>query len=120
MTKQRKLILDIINNSPKHLTAEDIYFMAKRKLASIAVGTVYRNLGILVEAGLIRKITLPNSPDLYDRNIEPHEHLVCQKCGKITDLFVDDLISFFKDKTGLEVQDYDLILKHVCEDCKNR
>ena len=50
------------------------------------MGTVYRNLNILVEQGLIRKIDFGSTFDHYDANIGPHYHFICERCGSITDL----------------------------------
>ena len=59
MTKQKRLILDIINNSCAHYTAEEIFALAQRQMPSIARATVYNNLNTLLKENLIRKICLP-------------------------------------------------------------
>ena len=119
MTKQRKLIKDIIYASYKHPTAEEIYEMAKKKMSSIAVGTVYRNLSLLVESGEVRKIDVPNAPSRYDRPQIPHEHLICSVCGEVKDVCIDGLLSVLKEKTGEEILEYKLALYYVCDKCKN-
>ena len=57
-TTQRNLILDITNNSCEHLTAEEVYEIARKSISNISLGTVYRNLNILVELQKIRKIKM--------------------------------------------------------------
>ena len=118
MTNIRKTILAIIQTSDEHLTAEEIYRLAKQIQSSIAVGTVYRNLGLMREAGEIRRISLPNAPDRYDRILVPHEHLICQKCGDISDFSVPELGSFLINKTGIQLIGYDLNVKYICKRCK--
>ena len=59
MTKQRQLILDIINRSCSHPSAEEIYREAKQIMPSIALGTVYRNLGLMAKDGEIRRQMQP-------------------------------------------------------------
>lgn len=118
MTKQRKLIFDIIMSSTEHMTAEEIYMEAKKILPSIAVGTVYRNLGLMTEAGEIRRITIPNAPDRFDRSLLPHEHLICQNCGEVSDIFVSDLKDYIEKQTGIKILGYDLNLRYICNECK--
>ncbi len=118
MTKQRKLILDIIKSSSGHMTAEEIYAKAKQVIPSIAIGTVYRNLGLMAEAGEIRRLAIPDKPDKYDKSSKPHEHLICQKCGEISDLFVSSMHEFLKQQTGIEITGYDLNLRYICDKCQ--
>lgn len=120
LTKQRKIILEIIKASSGHLTAEEIYARAKQIIPSIAIGTVYRNLGLMAEEGEIRRLPMHDKPDRYDKSAEPHEHLVCQECGEISDLFISGLQDYLKQQTGLEITGYDLNLKYICEKCRNR
>lgn len=119
MTKQRKIIKDIIYESYKHPTADDIFVIAKKKMPSIAVGTVYRNLALLVESGEVRKIDVPNAPSRYDRPQVPHEHLICKNCGKVADVCDVDLIEVLRQKTGEDVIEYKLTMYYVCEKCRN-
>lgn len=118
MTKHRKLILDIIMSSMGHMTAEEIFMKAKQLQPSIAVGTVYRNLGLMAEAGEIRRISVLNAPDRYDRTLFPHEHLICQKCGELSDISVSDLKNYIENQTGIEIIGYDLNLRYICDKCK--
>ena len=82
-SKQRDLILNIINASYCHPTAEAIYEKARSEIPNISLGTVYRNLDLLYSLGSIRRINLENSTYRYDRAWDNHAHLVCSKCGDI-------------------------------------
>ncbi len=119
MTKHRKLILQIIMSSMEHMTAEEIYMEAKQIQPSIAVGTVYRNLGLMTEAGQIRRISMRNAPDRYDKSLTPHEHIICQKCGVLSDISISGLKDYLEDQAGIDILGYDLNLWHVCRKCKN-
>ena len=77
MTKQKKLVLSIAENSNAHLTAEEIFILAKKEMPNIALGTVYRNLNILVEEGLLNRIAIAGRPDKFDHVGDEHEHLIC-------------------------------------------
>ena len=100
------------------MTAEEIYLKAKQKMPTIAIGTVYRNLGVMVDAGQIRRITIPDSPDRYDRSTKPHEHLFCMKCGEVHDVFITGLKDYLERQAGIEITGYNLNLKYICEKCK--
>lgn len=69
-----------------HPTAAWIYERLKKEIPDLSMGTVYRNLNILIEQGLVRKIDFGSTFDRFDANIDPHYHFVCEKCGAITDL----------------------------------
>lgn len=118
MTKQRKLILDIIKSSNGHMTAEEIYIKAKQTQPSIAIGTVYRNLGLMTQAEEIRRISIPNAPDRFDKFTGPHEHLICQNCGVLSDINVSDLKDYLQVQTGIEIISYELNLRYICNGCK--
>lgn len=67
MTRQRQLIYNIIQRADDHPTAEMIYARAKAEMPSIAFGTVYRNLKLMVDAGEILHIPVAGEPDRYDK-----------------------------------------------------
>ena len=119
MTRQRELIYDIIMSAPVHRTAEEIYDLARRQMPSLARGTVYRNLGILVQSGQIRKLEMPDAPARYDRGREPHPHLVCQRCGRMEDLVMPEgLLEPLIQERDVAVTGYDLKLYHICPQCR--
>ncbi len=120
MKNHRKLILDIIKSSDGHMKAEEIFLKAKQLQPSIAVGTVYRNLGLMTEAGEIRKISILNAPDRYDKTLLPHEHLICRNCGELSDITVSDLKEYMEMHTGIKILGYELNLIYICDKCKNR
>ncbi len=84
-TKQRELILDIINNSYNHPSAYDIYLECKKEISNISLGTVYRNLNTLIESNSIQKIKSVDNIDRYDKILN-HSHFICIKCNKIIDI----------------------------------
>ncbi len=117
MTVQRQLIFDIIQESDEHLTADQIYMLAKARMPSIAVGTVYRNLGAMAMAGDILRISVPNAPDHYDKTTKQHDHLVCRMCGKLLDVELGNLCALFAKQTPMRIEAYELTLYGTCEDC---
>ncbi len=120
MTKQKKLILDIINRSQSHPSADEIYHEAKLIMPRIALGTVYRNLGLLTKESEIRKLVSENAPDRYDRVAPLHDHMVCTECGSIIDTDIGSLRDVIENSIGKKIVGYELMVKHVCNCCKGK
>ena len=118
MTRQRALIGRILRTAGRHLTAEEIYLLARRTMPSIAVGTVYRNLKLMAEEGEVRRIEAAGGPVRYDANLAPHGHLVCRCCGKLEDVAVPCLTRYLCRCTGEEAPVYDLSVGWVCPACR--
>lgn len=117
MTKNAKAILNIINNSKSHPTAEQIYLSLCQGSSKMALATVYNNLSILSKQGLIRKISVEGYPDRYDK-IKKHDHLICQKCGKLSDIVLEDLTSQLQKQINDELLSYDLKISYICPECR--
>ena len=120
MTKQKKLILQIIEKSHVHPTAEDIFKEARQHMPKIALGTVYRNLNSLVEDGLVRRVTTSGVPDRFDQVKVKHDHLVCRSCGQIKDVETDGILAQLKSLTGEDIISYELNAYYLCETCKSK
>ncbi len=118
MTKQRELILSILRQSDRHMTADEIFFLAKLKMPSIAMATVYNNLNALDEAGVIRRLHIDGVADCFDKLTEPHNHLLCQECGRIRDIRLPALSEQLARELGVEVLDYDLTVHYRCPECR--
>ena len=117
MTKQRRLIVSIIQQSDKHLSAEEIYVQAKQQMPMIVLATVYNNLNKLWTAGLIRKVSMEGMPDRYD-TVQKHDHLVCRRCGKISDICFADLTAPLRSQLGEDFLFYDLKVFYLCPECR--
>ena len=115
-SKQRDLILNIINESYCHPTAETIYEIAREKMPKISLGTVYRNLDTLHALGSIRRINLNDSTYRYDRACDNHAHFVCSKCNEIEDI-QENLFENLQDICGNKILSYDIIFKGICKNC---
>lgn len=122
-SRQREEILNLIKQSSEHPTAEEIYLDVKEIHPHISRGTVYRNLNYLTEKGAIIKISMQDGPDRYDYLRTEHKHAICTKCSKVFDFNYDfdkeNLEKEIQEKTGLEFQIEDVIVKGICRNCKN-
>ena len=119
MRKYAIEILNIINKSCEHPTAEKVFFEMKKIFPGIALASVYNNLNALTQQGLIRKVSLDGQPDRYDK-IKKHDHLVCRKCGKIADFEFGDLTENLVGQLNSVIFEYDLKVYYECPECKNK
>ncbi len=120
MTKQRELILSILKQSDRHLTADEIFFLAKLKMPSIAMATIYNNLNAMHEAGLITRTHIDGSADCFDKITDPHDHLLCDACGRISDIRIPMLANSIETALGEEILHYDLTVHYICPDCRRK
>lgn len=118
MTTYSAQILNIINSSDDHLTAEQIYLKLKETSSKIVLATVYNNLNTLYESKLIRKVIIEGSPDRYDKNIIRHDHLVCKQCGRLSDIVLKDLTVNLEEEIGEAILSYDLKVSYICPSCR--
>ncbi len=117
MTRNGKLILDIINDSGDHLTAEQVFMRLKAIAPKTVLATVYNNLNTLCDEGLIRRISIEGSPDRYDKAVK-HDHLVCKKCGALSDITFADLTASLSAQLGEPILSYDLKVNYICPACR--
>ncbi len=117
-SKQRELVHTSIMSSKDHPTANRIFSEVKKEIPKISFGTVYRNLGQLVEHGFIRIIQLDGITH-YDGNVDPHNHFICNECNRIYDFELDneDFISQVEVKNHHHVSGYQLLVTGTCNKC---
>jgi Fe2+ or Zn2+ uptake regulation protein len=85
-TRQRDLVLEVVRSTMDHPTAGWVHRQARRRLPSISLATVYRNLKQLSDEGLIREIHSGGHPARFDANTGRHYHIRCLGCGRVNDL----------------------------------
>ena len=108
------MVLDAVNEMHRHVTADQIYTFVKEKYPSIGRETVYRNLGILVKEGKVRKVEVPDGSDRFDFTLENHYHVECVKCGEIFDVDMDvisELEKRIRDTHGMKYISHDIFLR---------
>ena len=85
-SRQRTLVYQAVKDSHSHPNAEEVYLLVRRQLPDISLGTVYRNLNLLVEMGLLHRIYTGMGADRFDAVVTAHPHLICSSCGGVFDL----------------------------------
>jgi Fur family peroxide stress response transcriptional regulator len=119
-TKQRELILQALKGTKCHPTADWVYEKVREQLPSISLGTVYRNLRSLVEAGEVMELTFGSSFSRFDGNPENHYHFVCEECGQVSDLDLplqEQLEKQLEACSSCKVYTHRLEFYGVCEEC---
>ncbi len=121
-SKQRDSILELVRSTVTHPTASWIYDQLKKEISSLSLGTVYRNLNILTEQGVIRKFDFGSTFDRYDADISPHYHFCCERCGSFVDLEtpVDEGLNKEIEKTtDFKISSHRIEFYGLCDKCLN-
>ncbi len=119
VTYQRLAIYRVLRDSTEHLSAEEIHKKVIAHFPMISLGTVYKNLEKLYEAGLVQKVGTMTNVALYEAKIDSHHHLFCIKCQAIhdiTDPIGKNKLSLPKGH-GFEVLGYEVIVRGCCPKC---
>ena len=122
LTKQREVVLQVIRSAEKHLTANEIFDEAKRRLPTISFATVYNSLRYLKEAGHIAEIQFGFSgANRFDAKTTRHDHAICNRCGKLIDIDLkmpDELVKLAARLSKFKPESLELTLRGLCPECK--
>lgn len=120
-TNQRQIVFDTIKEYG-HITSEDLILIIMKKHDDISLASIYRNITILLEDNLIKKVKLGQT-DVYETVKEKHYHYQCKECGKIFDIPLSELPDELNkiDSIGNEkVCDCDIVFYGECHECQNK
>jgi Fe2+ or Zn2+ uptake regulation protein len=121
LTRQREVVLKVIREAPEHLTANDVFAAAKKRLPSISFATVYNSLRYLKEAGHIAEIQFGNGASRFDRMTTRHDHAICTSCGKLVDIEMDipdDIVKRAARHSKFKPESLEFTLRGKCPDCR--
>ncbi len=124
-TKQRRVIFEELARLDSHPTAGELYAIVRRTLPHISLGTVYRNLDRLVEAGQAKKIE-GGSQVRYDADMAAHDHMRCVVCERVLDLpapsrtLGEQLLDQVKGLADGEILGLKVEIVGICPDCRKR
>ena len=124
-TKQKDLILKIINNSCTHPNANEVYESARLEIPNISLGTVYRNLNAMADEGRILRLDVGDGVVHFDANVEPHLHMLCSDCKSIIDLdveyeTVEPYIKEIQKLTSHKIDSAEILFKGQCFICQKK
>ncbi len=118
-SRQRESIKNFLCGREDHPTADTVYMNIRKEYPNISLGTVYRNLSLLVDLGEIQKITTDGA-DRFDANVHPHSHFICKRCGKVLDVMVpmEDPIPMVNEKWDQgNVEECQVEFFGTCREC---
>ena len=120
ITPQRHAVLEYLLTSMEHPTADDIYKALETKFPNISVATVYNNLRILREIGLVKELTYGDDSSRFDSNMHDHYHIICETCGKIEDFHyppLDEIEVLAEKVSGFDISHHRMELYGKCIQC---
>lgn len=120
-SKKRQAIYEALYASTAHPSAEQLYSELKPSIPDLSLGTVYRNLSVLMSEGRIISIGNVNGEERYDANTETHSHFICEKCNAVLDVWLSPSVApDYNDVeicTGGKVKNHSLSFSGLCEKC---
>lgn len=121
-TRQRRLVLKTLRDTRSHPTAEWIFARVREQLPNVSLGTIYRNLNVLKQEGVVREIRSAGRSTRWDADLSPHGHFVCTACGEIRDVTGLPLHDWrsLKDMVGCEVAAQQTEFYGLCPPCVRR
>jgi Fur family ferric uptake transcriptional regulator len=121
MTNQREIILRELYKNRRHLAADELYDIVKKIMPRISLATVYRNLEILSEAGLIRKLEISGRQKRFDYDPSEHDHVYCIVCHRLDNLEIAHkglTAAELGAVAGYSITGYRLEIIGVCPECQ--
>ncbi len=123
VTRQREVVCRALLSTPGHPSAYDVHAAVRRLDSRVSLATVYGTLRALVASGAISELAVVgDGATHYETNTRPHANFVCQRCGRVEDMFdvqVDSLQAAAQ-RRGHEVHGLHVVVVGACADCKSR
>ncbi len=124
LTRQRQLVMEVLEKSQEHLDAETLYSQAKARDPNISLATIYRTLAALRDMGLIEEHLLGESHAHYEAAKEsPHYHFTCTRCGLVIEFDAPQVMQAaraFSKRQGVLIRQVHLFLSGYCAECKDK
>jgi Fur family ferric uptake transcriptional regulator len=123
ITTQRQIILEELSKVKSHPTASEVYDMVRKRLPRIGLGTVYRNLELMADSGIILKLEVGGTQKRFDATTQTHYHIRCTQCGRVDDIEIP-VQQHINDAAALATN-YKILGHHIefsglCSDCRKR
>ena len=123
LTTQRQIILEELSKVTSHPTANEVYDMVRKRLPRIGLGTIYRNLELMAESGIILKLEVGGTQKRFDATVSTHYHIRCTTCGKVDDIDIE--VQKEINEIAARSCDYKILGHHIefsgiCEECSQK
>ncbi len=121
-TRQRQVILEELQKLTSHPTAATLYEIVRRRLPKVSLGTVYRNLDLLTQMGMVGKLEFSGGEARFDGDLACHDHVRCVRCGRLDDVQGEPLDlpeKQYQNCDGYEIVGHRLELLGICAACQS-
>ena len=123
-SRKREAVYNALLKSKVHPTAEMLHERLKKDYPELSLGTVYRNLAVLEEDGMVVSVSHEGGHAHYDARIEPHAHFVCRVCQSVTDLELPDsgegLYDSIEQQIDCKILTHSLSFEGICKECRKK
>lgn len=122
-SRQRTALLDLLRSTKSHPTASWLYDRLKATFPDLSLGTIYRNLSMLADRGVVRVLRSGSAFDRFDADTSEHYHVVCEVCGKVedVDLAVDSTLDArAEEASGYRISTHRLDFIGICPACREK
>lgn len=120
--RKRDAILSCLRQTTEHPSADWVYAKLKPEIPDLALGTVYRNLTLFKDQGLIASLGTVGGVERFDGNVTPHVHFICTACHRVMDLsqiqVPEELNASASRASGGQVESCQLTFRGRCAGCK--
>jgi len=119
-SRQRDAVLTFMQSTTSHPTAEDVYSVVKQEFPKVSLGTIYRNLNLLVDQGDLIRIRCGDGVEHFDATVESHNHFICRVCGRVQDVdweFSSDINQAAEKCCSGKIEGHELYFYGTCNQC---
>ncbi len=120
LTHQRQILYEVMQTMPGHPSPEEVYARVKVQIPAISLATVYKNIHLFVEKGVLKQLSLHHGSMRVELNDQAHHHLVCSECKEVTDVDEDDLgfrPTLKELPDGFQVKRFSIDIIGICAAC---
>ena len=121
VTHQRQVLYEVMQGMDGHPSPEEVYARVKREIPAISLATVYKNIHLFVESGVLREVSLHHGSQRVEMNETEHHHMVCSRCKAISDISADALNLPEQRRQlpgGFLVERYSVDVIGICLECQ--
>jgi Fur family peroxide stress response transcriptional regulator len=120
-THQRQVLYEVMQTMPGHPSPEEVYARVKKRIPAISLATVYKNIHLFIESGVLKEVSLHHGSLRVEMNSHVHHHMVCSHCKSITDIEEKYLGVLPKRQNlpgGFQVERYAIDVIGICATCQ--
>ncbi|TRZ35784.1 transcriptional repressor [Niallia circulans] len=123
LTPQRHELINILSKGNKHWTVEELYQLLNESMPSVSITTVYNNINLFCELGLVKEIQFGESLSKYEWKKEDHYHIVCSECGEMVDVWypaLKEVEVFAQSISKFNISSHNLQFYGTCSNCEQK